>query len=94
VDETSSHDSEPCSSDGLVPPEVADRASELALIGVRIKAARVGAGLTQQQLADLVSLNRVEISMIENGSRELGVLRLRRLCDALHVTSDSLLREG
>lgn len=68
-----------------------ERREELVAIGHRLRAARHAAGFTQQDLADRIGVNRVEISMIENGSRELGILRLHRLAEALGVSSDSLL---
>lgn len=87
MDQPDSHDAI-TGSDSSTPPQ---RREELVAIGERIKAARMAAGLTQQQLADLIEVNRVEVSMMENGTREVGALRLRRLAGALNVSSDSLL---
>jgi len=75
--------------DRAVPMEDAHR-EELVAFGRRVQAARVSAGLTQQQLADAVGAHRVEISKIETGDREPGVLRFARIVRALDLAPDDL----
>lgn len=64
---------------------------ELSRIGDRIKTLRETAGLTQQDLADLSGIHRVNLSKLENGKLDIGVSSLRRLADALELEPSQLL---
>lgn len=68
-----------------------ERAEALLALGARVREAREAVGWTQQDLADAIGVNRVEISMIERGDREMGVLRLARIAAALGITPNDLL---
>ena len=59
--------------------------------GERIREIRVAAGLSQEQLAELSSLNRVTIAKYETGRVEPGAQALSRIADALDVSVDVLL---
>ena len=59
--------------------------------GGKIKALRVAANLSQEQLAELSSLNRVTIAKYEAGRVEPGAQALSRIADALEVSTDALL---
>ena len=61
-------------------------------IGERIKLARIEAGYTQQRLADLVGMSSQNLSAVERGVVGVSFPMLLSLCDALAVTTDSLLR--
>jgi len=60
-------------------------------IGARIGEARRAAGLTQDQLASHLEVDRSAVSRIESGTRNLGALELSRVAIALHVSVDHLL---
>lgn len=60
-------------------------------IGMRIKAAREAAGLTQEKFAELVQLGAKNISAIERGVVGVSVASVIRMCRVLHVSSDALL---
>lgn len=59
--------------------------------GARIRDIRKDAGMSQDQLAELASLNRVTIAKYESGKVEPGAHALSRIADALDVTVDDLL---
>lgn len=59
--------------------------------GGRIRELRMAAGLSQEQLAELSSLNRVTIAKYEAGRVEPGAQALSRIADALDVSTDALL---
>lgn len=59
-------------------------------IGGRIKALRVGRGLTQAVVAEAVGLERASLSMIERGHDRPGLHTLRALADYFGVTLDYL----
>lgn len=59
--------------------------------GERIKEIRKQRGLSQDQLAELASLNRVTVAKYESGKVEPGAQSLGRIADALEVSADDLL---
>ena len=59
--------------------------------GNKIKEIRESRNLTQDQLAELASLNRVTIAKYESGKVEPGAHALSRIADALEISSDVLL---
>lgn len=58
------------------------------MLGGKIKALRLGRGLTQQQLADKLNINRSTISNYENGNREPRLNELAAIAEALGVSTD------
>lgn len=60
-------------------------------IGERIRTKRKERGLSQQELAELASLNYVTVSKYESGKVEPGAKALTRIANALDVTTDVLL---
>jgi Zn-dependent peptidase ImmA (M78 family)/transcriptional regulator with XRE-family HTH domain len=56
---------------------------EWAAVGVRIAACRRGRGLSQDDLAALMSLDRTAITKIESGRRHINSLELVRLAEVL-----------
>ena len=58
-------------------------------VGSRIREAREAAGLTQERFAELIGISPQNVSCVERGLVSLTVLR--RMCEILHVSSDSLL---
>jgi len=62
-----------------------------AQIGKRIQNARKKANLTQDQLSEKIDISCKNFSLIECGKRGISIQTLIRLCDALNISSDSLL---
>lgn len=60
-------------------------------IGKRISAIRRDRGFSQEQLAEMSSVNRVTLARYETGMIEPGALALSRIADALNVSTDELL---
>ena len=67
--------------------------SHLSTLGARLRANREAKQLTQQALADLVSVGQSAIANIENGVSLPSLSLALDLADALGVTTDALLRE-
>lgn len=63
-----------------------------SLIGQRLKSARVAAGLTQDQLSDMVGENgKFTISKYERGYRSIPRKKLEKFAEVLHVSPVYLL---
>ncbi len=60
-------------------------------IGRQVRRLRLARGLTVQQLGEAIGRAASQISVIENGRRELRVGELKRLAEALDATLDDLL---
>ncbi len=63
-------------------------------IGKRIKIARIKEDLTQEQLADTVSLSVSHLSNIETGTTKVSLSALVRIANALSVSVDSFLADN
>lgn len=59
--------------------------------GAKIRELRLAANLSQEQLAEMASLNRVTVAKYEIGRIEPGAQALSRIADALEVSADVLL---
>ena len=57
----------------------------------RIAAARKLAGLTQEQLGELLGVTRQAVSKWESGQTVPDAVTVARLCKALHVSADYVL---
>jgi transcriptional regulator with XRE-family HTH domain/Zn-dependent peptidase ImmA (M78 family) len=60
-------------------------------IGERVRRARLANGISQDELARQVGLDRTMIAKIEAGSRRIDALELTMLSTALHVSMNQLL---
>lgn len=60
-------------------------------IGKRIKVARIRMEITQEQLADRVSVSPTHLSNIETGSTRVSLTTIVKIANALNVTVDDLL---
>ena len=58
-----------------------------------LRAARLKAGLTQEDLAPRLGMTQSAISKCERGERRLDVVELRQWCDALGTRLDRFVRE-
>jgi transcriptional regulator with XRE-family HTH domain len=63
-------------------------------LGKRIKAARLSAGLTQEQLAELVNLSSGHCAHVEHGTTKVSLSALVKIANALNTTPDSLLLDS
>jgi len=61
--------------------------------GRRIRALRLAAGLSQEQLAERSGLHRTYVSSLERGLRNVGLDNILRLADALRVPPAALFEE-
>lgn len=60
-------------------------------IGNQIRIARERAGLTQAQFGEIVSLGTKNVSDIERGVAGITVSTLKRICEKLSISSDSII---
>jgi len=60
-------------------------------IGLRIKKFRENSGLSQEQLANLLKMNRVSLSQIENGRRKINVKEIAKFSKVFNINADILL---
>lgn len=62
-------------------------------IGRRVKLARENAGLTQERFAELVDLCPKNISAIERGAAGVSVASVKKICEVLSISADSLFSD-
>ena len=60
----------------------------------RLKAARLAAGRSQQEIADALGVDKTTYSGYETGRRQPDLFRLRRLSQVLEYSADQLLELG
>jgi transcriptional regulator with XRE-family HTH domain len=65
----------------------------LEAIGTRIRQRRESQGLTQAQLGERCELDRTFIGSVERGERNVSVLNLRKIAQALRVPLQELLSD-
>lgn len=58
--------------------------------GLRVRALRLEAGLSQEQLAEHAGLHRTYVSSLERGQRNVGLDNILKLASALGVAPASL----
>ena len=63
-------------------------------VGRRIRRAREAAGLTQERFAELVGISPQNVSCVERGLAGVSMTVLRRMCEILRVSSDTLLLDA
>lgn len=62
-----------------------DYKTEIEKLGIRIKELRKARGYTQDQLAAYTEMNRVNITQIESGAKNIEFMTLVRIAQALEV---------
>jgi len=67
---------------------------EYGLLGQRIRAARLAAGLSQEQLAEMVGLTSQHISHTEVASTKISLPSLVKIANALHTSVDKLISDS
>lgn len=60
-------------------------------VGMQVRKAREAAGLTQERFAELIGISPQNVSCVERGLAGVSLTVLRRMCEILHVSSDTLL---
>lgn len=63
-------------------------------VGLQVRRAREAAGLTQERFAELVGISPQNVSCVERGLAGVSLTVLRRMCEILSVSSDTLLMGG
>ena len=59
--------------------------------GVRLRQVRQDRGISQERLAELAGLHRTYVSSIERGERNVSLVNIERLAEALGVTMGELM---
>lgn len=62
--------------------------------GLRVRYFRKRLGLSQDDLADKAGLHRTYVGAVERGERNITLLNILHLADALHVTVKELFDEN
>jgi len=63
----------------------------LAHFGKKVQAIRLEQKISQERLSELSELDRTYISSVERGQRNISVLNIIKIADALGVKTSSLL---
>lgn len=66
---------------------------ELIQMGEKIRMLRRCRGMGQEALAEAADVSNMTISRIENGTTAMSVLILKRIAEALGVSSEEILEE-
>lgn len=69
-----------------------DNRDPRAILGDRVRSIRAKRGISQEQLADLADLDRTYISGVERGIRNISLLNIVKIADALEVNPSELLK--
>lgn len=73
-----------------MPYDDRDRAS-LRTFGESLRAAREGAGISQEVLADRAGLHRTYVGAVERGERNISLLNILALARALRISPADLV---
>jgi transcriptional regulator with XRE-family HTH domain len=71
-----------------------DEQHYLQSVGLRIRTRREAQNLTQAQLGENCDLDRTFIGSVERGERNIAILNLRKIAQALRVPVQDLLADG
>lgn len=66
-------------------------ASDFAIIGQRLKRARLNKKMTQDSLAKQLGVSVAFLSRIESGTSHINLKRLSQICDILGITEGEIL---
>ena len=61
------------------------------MVGVRIKRRREASGYTQEEIAEMLNLNKASYARYEQGTAELTITRLAQLADIFECGLDQLV---
>jgi len=62
-------------------------------VGLQIKKAREAAGYTQDKFAEMIGMGTKNVSAIERGVVGVSLSTVKKICETLHISSDSLIME-
>ena len=62
-------------------------------VGHQIKKARESAGCTQDKFAELIGMGTKNVSAIERGVVGVSLSTIKKICETLHISSDSLIMD-
>lgn len=62
-------------------------------VGHQIKKAREAAGYTQDKFAELIGMGVKNVSAIERGVVGVSLSTVKKICETLHISSDSLIMD-
>lgn len=59
------------------------------LFGKRVKELRQDQQLSQEKLAHIAGMDRTYVAQVENGKRNISLVNIKKICDALDVSLSS-----
>lgn len=62
------------------------------LVGKRVRELRNNMGISQEELADLAGLDRTYITSVECGKRNISIVNIEKLTNALQVSLKEFFR--
>ena len=62
-------------------------------VGTQIKKAREAAGYTQDKFAEIIQMGTKNVSSVERGLTGVSVSTIRKICQALSISSDMLIMD-
>jgi transcriptional regulator with XRE-family HTH domain len=65
----------------------------MSFIGIRLKAYRENFGLSQDQIAEMLAIDRSTVSKYESGDREISVIHLNKLADLYGIEMEDFFTE-
>jgi transcriptional regulator with XRE-family HTH domain len=68
--------------------------SKLLSFGAAVRTRRLALGLSQEDLADSCELDRTYIGGVERGERNISLINIWKIADALKITPSRLLSEA
>ena len=68
-----------------------DVEQRLLKLGAAVRAQRLGLGLSQEALADASGIDRSHMSQIELGKRNVSILNVLRIADAMNLRAGDLI---
>lgn len=69
-----------------------DKRDPRVILGERVRSIRAKQSISQERLADLAELDRTYISGIERGIRNVSLMNIVKIADALDVNPSELLK--
>lgn len=69
-----------------------DNRDPRTIFGERVRTLRTKKSISQEKLADLAELDRTYISGVERGVRNISLLNIVKIADALEVNPSDLLK--
>jgi ribosome-binding protein aMBF1 (putative translation factor) len=61
-------------------------------VGQRVRETRISKNLSQEQLADLANVHRTYIGMVERAEKNITLVNIEKIADALNVNLTELLK--